>query len=187
MIRFYFLSWLPDEHHLLPPWLLCSIHMAPVADPFTWRYRHHPRRPDRLDMEAMAAAAALFVGRHNFSNFRNVSPDGARKNPVRTVTRCELVAIDQGVRLEVAGSGFLYRQVRNMAGALLAVGRRTLAPEQIAHLLATGGPDATPTQRHAPRGWDVAEAKGLCLMSVSYHCPSVSEPHCPSVAEPHLL
>lgn len=51
----------------------------------------------------MAAAAQLFVGQHNFSNFANVSEDGARKNPVKTIARYQLLPLDQGVRW--AGQG----------------------------------------------------------------------------------
>ncbi len=74
-----------------------------MADPFLSRFRHHPRRPERLDLDAMAAAAQLFMGQHNFSNFANVSEDGARKNPVKTIRRYELLPLDAGVRW--AGQG----------------------------------------------------------------------------------
>ena len=41
-------------------------------------------------------------------------------------------------RLVVEGSGFLYKQVRHMTGALLAVGFGRLGPGRIEELLALG-------------------------------------------------
>lgn len=71
-------------------------------------------------------------------------------------------------RLEVEGSGFLYKQVRHMTGALLAVGSGLLAPDAIAMALATGPLARSGADRNAARGWMVAEAKGLCLQEVVY-------------------
>ena len=69
-----------------------------MADPFTRRFRHHPRRPDRLRLEAIADALPLLRGTHDFSSFANWSADGARKSPVKTISRYELLPIDSGVR-----------------------------------------------------------------------------------------
>lgn len=72
-------------------------------------------------------------------------------------------------RLEVEGNAFLYKQVRHMTGALLAVGAGQLPPEAITAALAAGGAP----RAGAFRGWMVAEAKGLCLQEVVYApaCP----------------
>ena len=59
-------------------------------------------------------------------------------------------------------------QVRHMTGALLAVGSGQLPAEAIAAALAAGGEARTGAERHAFRGWMVAEAKGLCLQRVTY-------------------
>lgn len=55
-----------------------------------------------------------------------------------------------------------------MTGALLAVAGGSLSGERIAELLASGSTADTPVQRHCWRGWNVAEAKGLCLHRVWY-------------------
>lgn len=55
-----------------------------------------------------------------------------------------------------------------MTGALLAVGSGQLPPEAIAAALAAGGQARSGAERHAFRGWMVAEAKGLCLQRVTY-------------------
>lgn len=84
-----------------------DLHLGPVADPFSMRYRHHPRRPDRLDLCAVADAAALLVGTHNFAAFSNASADGAhKKNPVKTILRYEVLPLDGGARCVHAGTCF---------------------------------------------------------------------------------
>lgn len=145
-----------------------DLHLDAVADPFLHRWRHHPRRPHALRLDAMAHAASLLAGTHNFSCFANVSPDGARKDPVRTILRYQLLPLEGGARLEVEGTGFLYKQVRHMTGALLAVGAGALRPDDVAAALAAGEQAAAGPQRHAHRRWMVAEAKGLCLKEVVY-------------------
>ena len=53
-----------------------SIDNAPVADPLHRRYAAHFHRP--LDVAAMRAAAAHFVGTHDFTAFANVASVEAR-------------------------------------------------------------------------------------------------------------
>jgi len=60
-------------------------------------------------------AAQLFVGRHNFTHFANTFPNEV--DPVKTIrsfTVTEVPAAPHLIRLEVQGSGFLYRMVRHM-------------------------------------------------------------------------
>ena len=69
------------------------------------------------------------------------------------------------LRFDFQGEGFLYRQVRHMSGALLAVGMGKLSPGDIREKLERGSrsPPAA-----AYRGWTVADAAGLCLERVFY-------------------
>jgi hypothetical protein len=64
-------------------------------------------------------------------------------------------------RFEVEGDGFLYKQVRNMVGAALAVGNGRLSLNYIPEALASG-------VRPGVRPYTLAEAKGLCLATI-YH------------------
>ena len=68
----------------------------------------------------------------------------------------------------VEGDGFLYKQVRHLVGALLGVASGRLPREALAAALAAGEGADAPTFAHGWRGWDVAEAKGLCLHEVRY-------------------
>ncbi|CAI5990850.1 unnamed protein product [Closterium sp. NIES-65] len=65
-------------------------------------------------------------------------------------------------RFEVEGSGFLYRQVRNMVGLLLQIGAGTLPPSIVTDLLLSG--DRCQLARVAP----TAKPQGLSLMRVDY-------------------
>ncbi len=92
-----------------------DLDLAPgAADPFQHRFRHRPRRPEALRLAAMADAAQLFVGTHDFSNFANVSADGshARKDPVKTILRYELLPIEGGARWAQLGCNGLLSPAR---------------------------------------------------------------------------
>lgn len=60
---------------------------------------------------------------------------------------------------QVEGAGFLYRQVRHMVGALIAVGCGRLQEAAIAEALAVGARQL-PGQGGLYRGWNVAPAVG---------------------------
>ena len=101
--------------------------VGPHMDPFRRNVcMHVPLMPD---VAAMQAAAARFVGRHDFSAFRNMG--SAVRDPVRTLYRCEVESCGDEIRLSVSADGFLYNMVRVITGTLLAVGRGKLTPEDI--------------------------------------------------------
>ena len=69
------------------------------------------------------------------------------------------------LRFDFQGDGFLFRQVRHMSGALIAVGLGKLHPRDIKEKLEKGSRDPP---RYEFRGWKVADAAGLCLERVFY-------------------
>jgi tRNA pseudouridine38-40 synthase len=88
-----------------------EIDTAPIHDPLTVRYRMHC--PRDLDLASMRAAAALLVGRHDFTQFSNDTAERLRRNPVKDLRRLDVLECAGGaLRLEVEGSGFLYKQAR---------------------------------------------------------------------------
>lgn len=133
------------------------IHHA-IARPvknLTQRYVYHCWR--ELDVERMRAAAHHFLGEHDFTA---MTPLGAvRENMVRRVFRCEVNRAGEEIHMDVEGDGFLYHQVRNMAGTLIDVGRGRWAPEQVASILSS---------RDRRRAGPTAAAQGLCLQWVRY-------------------
>ena len=92
--------------------------LSPVDCPFRQNYHYHIWTP--VDRALLASSAAALVGRHNFFAFANNTRNAVEPNPVRTIRRFDLIPEgegDAGLRFEVEGTGFLYRQVRNMVRA----------------------------------------------------------------------
>ncbi len=132
-----------------------SIYTAPVRPVMDIRYCWH--RPGKLDADAMAAAARLLIGKHDFKSLASAADD--RENSIRTITRCAVIADEDRIYIEVAADGFLYNMVRNIVGTLVEVGRGRWTPEKITEILeakdrAVAGP--------------IAPASGLCLMRIDY-------------------
>jgi tRNA pseudouridine38-40 synthase len=118
---------------------------------------HHPRP---LDPDLLRAACAMLEGTHDFTNFAAFrgNEDGTEDN-TRTIR--SVVTERQGDVLTITfhGSGFLYKMVRLLTGALLrvAVGREPLT--WLADLL----------HRRVPgKCAHVAPADGLYLVKVDY-------------------
>eukprot|EP00798_Chlamydomonas_sp_ICE-L_P020358 gene20358-27122_t len=133
-------------------------------DPFTLPFRLHIYKP--LNLEDMRAAAALMQGTHDFSLLSNRGEDNRRRNPMKTLTRVAIVEEGQGLlRIEIDGSGFLYKMVRNLTGALLAVGHGLMSVEEVASMLEGSGGD---DQGERNLSYTVAPGKGLFLEEVRY-------------------
>ncbi len=132
------------------------LHLDPVLSPFTKLYSHQVLGP--LDLSLLKEGAMVFLGTHDFSAFANVT-EKTKRDGVRTLYRLDVVEQKGGCRLEFEGSGFLYKMVRNITGALLEVGARKMVPNEIRSIL------ASKDRRSAPAA---APAKGLFLMQVLY-------------------
>ncbi|MDI3316662.1 MAG: tRNA pseudouridine(38-40) synthase TruA [Bacillota bacterium] len=113
------------------------------------------RRPDA---GAMRAAATGLVGRHDFRAYQAAGRPVA--STVRTLERVEVEERGPVLLVRVGGAGFLYRMVRRIVGALVAVGWGRARPEEPAEALVTGWSAAA-----------TAPAEGLCLAEVRYALP----------------
>jgi tRNA pseudouridine38-40 synthase len=118
--------------------------------------------PARMDEPRVRAAAALYVGRHDFAS--TASTGSSARTTVRTVTRSEAQFVDgpEGVRTlvyEVEASGFLRKMVRSLVGGLAAVGRGALTVDDLSRALAACDRSGWPPP---------AEACGLTLVRVDY-------------------
>jgi len=130
------------------------------ADPAPFVRRVVWHIPHRLDVPAMARAAALLVGEHDFSAFQATGGD------VKTSVRCLLASelTDEAgppryVRYRVTGTGFLRHMVRNIVGTLVDIGRHRWPAEAILEILAS-------RTRH--RAGATAPPQGLALVRVIY-------------------
>lgn len=92
--------------------------------PLRERYALGVREP--LDVPAMAEAAAVFVGRHDFSAF-----GGADRQPIRTLHRVRVRRTGRTVTIDVTGDAFLRQMVRSIVAALLRVGRGEATVEDL--------------------------------------------------------
>jgi tRNA pseudouridine38-40 synthase len=115
------------------------------------------RRPRRLDEAAMAAAAQVLVGRHDFTTFRNVECQA--KSPVKTLDRLDVVRAGEEVRITACARSFLHSQVRSMVGALGFVGVGRWSADDLA---------AARDARDRSACATVAPPEGLYLVKVDY-------------------
>jgi tRNA pseudouridine38-40 synthase len=74
-----------------------------------------------LDVDAMADAARLIVGNHDFTTFRAVKCQA--KSPVKTLEEARVEQHGELVRFNFSARSFLHSQVRSMVGSLVQVGR----------------------------------------------------------------
>ncbi|QIK79778.1 tRNA pseudouridine(38-40) synthase TruA [Sphingomonas piscis] len=82
-----------------------------------------------LDVAAMAAGAAMLVGRHDFTTFRSVHCQS--DSPVKTLDRLDVRHKGDEVLVEAAARSFLHHQVRSMVGCLSLVGRGQWRPDEM--------------------------------------------------------
>ncbi|HEY9183417.1 MAG TPA: tRNA pseudouridine(38-40) synthase TruA, partial [Gammaproteobacteria bacterium] len=98
---------------------------------------------DSLDCGAMTAAAAAWLGEHDFSAFRAAGCQA--KSPMRRLMAVRIEerrrAGETLVTFEFTANAFLHHMVRNFVGTLVAVGRGEASPADAAAIL--GGRDRT--------------------------------------------
>ena len=111
---------------------------------------------EKLDVDAMCAAAEKLAGDHDFSAF--CGNPRSKKSTVRFVRRVEVREVGDELHILATGNGFLHSMVRIIVGTLVEVGRGERAPESIPALF--GG-------KRAEAGF-LAPAQGLCLQEVEY-------------------
>ena len=128
---------------------------APVRSPVERRTSWHV--PWALDRDAMAAAARIFIGQHDFASFQ-----GADKIPrpsVRKVERSELVSDGPLVTYWIEANAFARHMVRNIVGQLIEVGAGRCTAGDVDGILAA---------RDRTRAAPPAPPEGLFLEWVRY-------------------
>ena len=135
--------------------------------PFVWWVR------EPLDVAAMRAATAAFVGMKDFRAFTDDEPE--EKSTRVLVEAIDIVENGALILIRVQGSHFLWKMVRRMVGVLAAVGRKELTPSGAARLLQEEQPTGTgPAALAAP-------AAGLFLEAVLYKGDSAPKPIAPVI------
>ncbi|MEZ5855587.1 MAG: tRNA pseudouridine(38-40) synthase TruA [Hyphomicrobiaceae bacterium] len=116
-----------------------------------WWVRH------QLDTSAMAEAAAMMLGRHDFTTFRAAGCQAA--SPVKSLGRLDVVRMGDEIRIEASARSFLHHQVRSLTGSLKHVGEGKWTPADMQAALAA---------RDRSRCGVLAPSRGLYLMAVDY-------------------
>lgn len=128
-----------------------TMHTSRVRALFDRRLVHHVW--EELDVGAMAEAAGVLVGEHDFAAF--AAAGHGRLTTVRTVLSCTAArTAEDRVRIEISGTGFLWNMVRIVAGTLAEVGRGRMTPGQVRQALESG---------ERARAGPTFPARGLCL------------------------
>ncbi|KAL4202993.1 hypothetical protein AMTRI_Chr02g224040 [Amborella trichopoda] len=138
-----------------------KIYNNPVIDPFQSLYAYHV--PHRLNVTVMREAAKNFVGKHDFTSFSNHSRGDRVVNPVKEIFQFKVIEMGALLQLEVEGSGFLYRQVRNMVALLLQIGREALPADIVPAILACRD------RKALAKVTLITPPHGLCLMFIKYN------------------
>ena len=84
---------------------------------------------ENIDTDAVAHAAAAFVGRHDFRAFARRAR--GVESTIVEVEGCEVAVSGGCVMVRTVASHFLWNQVRRMVGALVTVGRGDAEPSHV--------------------------------------------------------
>lgn len=127
----------------------------PWPSAFDYRYCWQVR--DALDLDAMNAAARLFVGEHDFAACRSLGSEvtSTRRRVLASQWRRE----EARLIYRVEATSFLRHMVRTMVAVMVEVGRARLRPEAVTELL---------EGRDRARAPAAAPAAGLFLAEVRY-------------------
>ena len=107
----------------------------------------------------MRKAAKYLVGRHDFKSFQAYDPLRAERQTVRTIKKITIKKEGDLIPIDVTADGFLYKMVRNIVGALIAIGSGRITPNSMPLWL------LSKERKLVPR---TAPSHGLCLVSVQY-------------------
>jgi len=146
--------------------------------PFEWDRSWLVRDEHPLNISVMQEAALYLTGTHDFTSFRGKNCQ--RASPVVTMKQIavncqpldslgmtgmkDMVGLDAVsdsslVTIGIVGDSFLYRQVRNIVGCLVEVGRGKLKAQDVLGILAERNRRAAPA---------MAPAHGLFLIDVQH-------------------
>ena len=163
----------------LKPAAIAVLEVRAVGDEFharfaaverCYRYRLLNRRPPptmtrgrvwhvggRLDVAAMADAAPMLLGRHDFTTFR--AAECQATSPVKTLDGLEVVEVGEEIHVTARARSFLHTQVRSIVGSLKRVGEGAWSAADFKAAL-----EARDRAACGP----VAPPDGLYLVSVGY-------------------
>jgi tRNA pseudouridine38-40 synthase len=129
----------------------------PYTDVFLRRYVYHYPLAN-LNLRAMRKAAAMLVGKHDFSSFR-ITGDSRNRTNVRNIKNLRITKKGAFIFIEITGEGFLHKMVRGIVGTLIEIGRGKLQVNALKNILRL---------KNRRSAGPTAPACGLCLVKVRY-------------------
>ena len=161
---------------------ICIIDVAEVENTFharhdavsrTYLYQISTRRTaffkkyvwwvrEPLDTAAMAQAAEMLIGRHDFTAFRAADPSKPDESPIVVVEDATIEVEGDLILFRITASHYVWRMVRRVVGVLAKIGKGEITIDDLERLLA-GKTDLSMDVA----AW-TAPASGLFLESVIY-------------------
>lgn len=130
-------------------------------DPFRARTSWHYRHP--VDLDRLNAAAAQFVGEHDFASLCRKREGKTTRRHVRAASW--RAAPEDVLEFEISADSFCHQMVRSIVALSVEIGRGNGEPADVPRILEE-------ENRNAARG--AAPARGLFLWRVEYGSPSGS-------------
>jgi tRNA pseudouridine38-40 synthase len=168
-----------------------TISVGGIHDPTSCGFVWHLEHTDMLDIESMQESCRRIQGKNDFSAFQgaprgtsnkrrrqeNANKQGANVCTLSSITIKEqektfddiFHGVDPPVRtfkIYITGDRFLYKMVRFLVGALVAVGKEKLESEDLDRALETGSWETA--DGTARKEFTCAPARGLSLRHVNY-------------------
>ena len=163
------------RHSAKSKWYEYRIYRGELCPPWTARYVYALNWP--IDVNALHAAAEVFLGEHDFTSFAASDPDAAqrdasdtsdsetdggnegRQDNIREIYASSWSVEDELLFYRVHGNGFLHHMVRNLVGTMLDAGRGQICAGDLPGILAA---------RDRSTAGPTAPARGLFLLRVNY-------------------
>jgi tRNA pseudouridine38-40 synthase len=124
-------------------------------NPFESRYAYHYFY--KCDLKIVDDILKIFIGTNDFSSFCSDSEDYSK---IRTVYKCELVSLSDGVfKIVIEGNAFLRYMVRRIVGAALVSSTKNYSVEFIKDIL---------NKKNPSNHLYTAPACGLILKEIKY-------------------
>jgi tRNA pseudouridine38-40 synthase len=113
--------------------------------------------PVPLDIQKMQEGAALLLGTHDFSSFRDAQCQS--KSAIRTISSLLINKEEDKIIIEISAKSFLHHMVRNIVGTLVKIGINKIPANSILEILAA---------KNRPASGPNAPAYGLYFLKVEY-------------------
>ncbi len=112
-----------------------------------------------VDVDTMQSASKIFLGRHDFKAYSANRGNGIKEDTIKTIYKLDVKDCGDEIRITTEGSGYLYKMVRLLVGALIQCGQGRLTISDLENALLA---------KERTNIFQAAPAKGLSLDEVFY-------------------